>query len=148
MSVLYKDENGNVEVVAGEHYEPTPAKIDYNNPIAELVIATNRITLGSGERKLVYRCPLKKRVRVYVMKGQGTWPSPTANAVSAVNFYSTSNSTTSIGQMHTACPYPGSQNSIFFDLDTSQRELYAEAASYSSSSILPIDVYYSVQEMK
>lgn len=147
MSVLYKDGSGNVEVIAGEHYEPTPAKIDYNNPIIELDPATTRITLGSGERKLVYQCPAYKRVRVYVMKGQSTWPSTTDYALSAVNFYSTSTGTTSIGQMHTACPYPGSQNSIFFDLESGQA-LYVAEAGYSDSSIFPIYIYYSVQEMK
>lgn len=147
MSVLYKDGSGNVEVVAGEHYEPTPAKIDYNNPIIELDMTTNRISLNSGERKLVYQCPAYKRVRVYVMKGSIGWPSGTDNALSAVNFYSTSTGTTSIGQMHTACPYPGSQNSIFFDLSSGD-VLYAAEAGYSSSSIFPIYIYYSVQEMK
>lgn len=147
MSVLYKDGSGNVAVVAGEHYEPTPAKIDYNNPIIELDMATTRITLGSGERKLVYQCPANKRVRVYVMKGSLGWPSATDRAISAVNFYSTSTGTTSIGQMHTACPYPGTQNSIFFDLFSGQA-LYAAEAGYSSSSIFPIYIYYSVQEMK
>lgn len=147
MSVLYKDGSGNVEVVAGEHYEPTPAKIDYNNPIIELDLATTRITLNSGERKLVYLCPVYKRVRVYVMKGSIGWPSATDNALSAVNFYDNATSTTSIGQMHTACPYPGSQNSIFFDLYSGQA-LYVAEAGYSSSSIFPIYIYYSVQEMK
>lgn len=147
MSVLYKDGSGNVAVVAGEHYEPTPAKIDYNNPIIELDMATTRIALGSGERKLVYQCPVNKRVRVYVMKGNPTWPSTSLFGLSAINFYSTSNGTTSIGQMHTACPYPGTQNSIFFDLAGGQ-VLYAAEAGYSDSSILPIYIYYSVQEMK
>ena len=147
MSVLYKDGSGNVAVVAGEHYEPTPAKIDYNNPIIELDMATTRITLGSGERKLVYQCPVKKRVRVYVMKGNPEWPSATDPAISAINFYENRTSTVSIGQMHTACPYPGTQNSIFFDLDSGQA-LYAAEAGYSSSSVLPIYIYYSVQEMK
>lgn len=147
MSVLYKDGSGNVEVVAGEHYEPTPAKIDYNNPIIELDPAVNRISLNSGERKLVYMCPVLKRVRVYVMKGQSTWPGTSFFGISAVNFYSTSTGTTSIGQMHTACPYPGSQNSIFFDLFSGQ-VLYAAEAGYSDSSIFPIYIYYSVQEMK
>ncbi len=147
MSVLYKDGSGNVEVVAGEHYEPTPAKIDYNNPIIELDPAVNRIFLNSGERKLVYQCPVGKRVRVYVMKAQSTWPSATDNAISSVNFYDSLTSTTSIGQMHTACPYPGSQNSIFFDLVSSQA-LYVAEPGYSSSSIFPIYLYYSVQEMK
>lgn len=147
MSVLYKDGSGNVAVVAGEHYEPTPAKIDYNNPIVELDPAVNRISLNSGERKLVYLCPAYKRVRVYVMKSNSTWPSTTNYGLSAVNFYSTSTGTTSIGQMHTACPYPGSQNSIFFDLESGQT-LYVAEAGYSDSSIFPIYVYYSVQEMK
>lgn len=147
MSVLYKDGSGNVEVIAGEHYEPTPAKIDYNNPIIELDPATTRITLGSGERKLVYLCPGNKRVRVYVMKGSLGWPSATDNVISAINFYYNATSTTSIGQMHTACAYPGTQNSIFFDLSGGQA-LYAAEAGYSDSSIFPIYVYYSVQEMK
>lgn len=147
MSVLYKDGSGNIEVVAGEYYEPTPAKIDYNNPLVELDPAVNRISLNSGERKLVYQCPGGKRVRVYVMKAQITWPSATDNAISAVNFYDNRTSITSIGQMHTACPYPGCQNSIFFDLSSSQA-LYAAEAGYSSSSIFPIYIFYSVQEMK
>lgn len=147
MSVLYKDGSGNVEVIAGEHYEPTPAKIDYNNPIIELDMATTRIALGSGERKLVYQCPAYKRVRVYVMKGSIGWSSTSNYALSAVNFYSTSTGTTSIGQMHTACPYPGTQNSIFFDLSSGQT-LYVAEAGYSDSAIFPIYVYYSVQEMK
>ena len=147
MSVLYKDGSGNVAVIAGEHFEPTPAKIDYNNPIIELDMATTRIALGSGERKLVYRCLGNKRVRVYVMKLSIKWPSATDNTISAVNFYSTSNGTISIGQMHTACAYPGTQNSIFFDLSGGQA-LYAAEAGYSDPSILPIYIYYSVQEMK